>query len=108
MDRIVGTAGVIEVGVSGANQLPLRIKRDGQTEWEAVDTKGESIHGPGFIDRAIADIIDAQKLNPDSKFDVIKFEHDNPTVVIPRKELAEADRTISSNYGVTNLVNIRR
>jgi len=59
MDRIVGTTGVIEVGVSGADQLPLRIKRDGQTEWEAVDTKGESIHGPGFIDRAIADIIDA-------------------------------------------------
>ena len=24
-----------------------------------MDTKGESIHGPGFIDRAIADIIDA-------------------------------------------------
>lgn len=56
MDRIVGTTGVIEVGV---NQLPLRIKRDGQTEWETVDTNGESIHGPGFIDRAIADIIDA-------------------------------------------------
>lgn len=59
MDRIVGTSGVIEVGVLGQNQLPLRIKRDGQTDWEAVDTKGESIHGPGFIDRAIADIIDA-------------------------------------------------
>lgn len=57
--RLVGTGGVIEVGVSGQKQPPLRIKRDGQTEWEAVDTRGESIHGPGFIDRAIADIIDA-------------------------------------------------
>ncbi len=56
-NRIVGTSGVIEVGVD--NRLPLRIKRDGQTEWEAVDTRGESIHGPGFIDRAIADVIDA-------------------------------------------------
>ena len=57
MNRIVGTSGVIEVGAD--NQPPLRIKRDGQTEWEALDTKGESIHGPGFIDRAIADVIDA-------------------------------------------------
>jgi predicted dehydrogenase len=59
MNRIVGTAGVIEIGVASQNQLPLRIKRDGQTDWEIVDTKGESIHGPGFIDRAIADIVDA-------------------------------------------------
>ncbi|MBD3183175.1 gfo/Idh/MocA family oxidoreductase [Candidatus Poribacteria bacterium] len=59
MDRIVGTKGVIEVGVSSMNKLPLRIKRDGQTEWEVIDTKGESIHGPGFIDRAVADIVDA-------------------------------------------------
>ncbi len=59
INRIVGTGGVIEIGVISQRQLPLRIKRDGQTEWEVVDTKGESIHGPGFIDRAIADIIDA-------------------------------------------------
>jgi UDP-N-acetylglucosamine 3-dehydrogenase len=59
INRIVGTGGVIEIGVSSQRQLPLRIKRDGQTEWEVVDTRGESIHGPGFIDRAIADIIDA-------------------------------------------------
>ncbi len=59
INRIVGTGGVIEVGVISQRQLPLRIKRDGQTEWEVVDTRGESIHGPGFIDRAIADIIDA-------------------------------------------------
>jgi len=59
INRIVGTAGVIEVGVQSQNNLPLRIKRSGQTEWEAVDTRGESIHGPGFIARAIADIIDA-------------------------------------------------
>ena len=59
INRIVGTAGVIEVGVQSQNHLPLRIKRSGQTEWEAVDTRGESIHGSGFIARAIADIIDA-------------------------------------------------
>jgi len=58
-NRLVGTGGVIEVGVSSERNLPLRIKRDGQTQWEKVDTRGESIHGPGFIDRAIADIIDA-------------------------------------------------
>jgi UDP-N-acetylglucosamine 3-dehydrogenase len=59
INRIVGTGGVIEIGVSSQRQLPLRIKRDGQTEWEVVDTRSESIHGPGFIDRAIADIVDA-------------------------------------------------
>lgn len=58
-NRIVGTAGVIEVGVEDENRTPLRIKRDGQTEWEVVDTDGESIHGPGFHERAIADVIGA-------------------------------------------------
>jgi len=59
MNRIVGTRGVIEIGVQSENQPALRIKRDGQTDWEVVDTKGESIHGPGFNERAIADIVDA-------------------------------------------------
>jgi len=58
-NRIVGTRGVIEIGVQSENQEPLRIKRDGQTDWEVLDTRGESIHGPGFQERAIADIVDA-------------------------------------------------
>ena len=59
VNRIVGTEGVIEIGVQSEKQIPLRIKRDGQADWEVVDTKGESIHGPGFYERAFADIIDS-------------------------------------------------
>jgi hypothetical protein len=61
----------------------------------------------GMDVRSIADVLTAQKLNPDSKYDVIEFELDNPTVVIPRDQLPLADSLISQNYGVPNLTNIR-
>lgn len=48
----------------------------------------------------ISDILEAKKLNPDSKFDVIEFEMDYPTVVIDRSELAEADIMIATRYGI--------
>jgi hypothetical protein len=48
----------------------------------------------------MSDILKAKKLNPDSKFDVIEFEMDYPTVVIDRSELAEADITIAARYGI--------
>lgn len=48
----------------------------------------------------ISDILEAKKLNPDSKFDVIEFEMDHPTVVIDRSELAAADIMIARRYGV--------
>lgn len=56
VDRLVGTDGVIEVGV--VDGPPLRYRLQGETEWTVPDTGGESIHGPGFIERAIADVID--------------------------------------------------
>jgi len=56
----------------------------------------------------LADILDAQKLNPESKYDVVEFEHDYPTVVIPRTELQFADIAIARNYGITKLVNIEK
>jgi predicted dehydrogenase len=56
VDRLVGTDGVIEVGVQEGP--PLRIRRAGETDWTEPDVGGESIHGPGFIDRAVADVID--------------------------------------------------
>jgi len=56
--------------------------------------------------RSIADIPAAQKLNPDSKYDVIEFEMDNPTVVIPRDQLPQADALISRSYGIGKLQNI--
>lgn len=52
----------------------------------------------------LSDIPVAQKLNPDSKFDIIEFEQDTPTVVIPRQQLQMADDIINKNYGITNPV----
>ncbi len=54
----------------------------------------------------IGDVIKAQRLNPDSEFDVVEFELDNPTVVIPRRQLPQADMLITTNYGIRKPVNI--
>lgn len=54
--RLIGSEGVIEVGVFRG---PLLRIRRGNNDWEIVDTNNESEHGPGFIRRAIADVIDA-------------------------------------------------
>jgi predicted dehydrogenase len=54
--RLTGTAGTIEVGVH--NGPLLRVRRDG-AGWETIDTGGETLHGPGYHERGIADAIDA-------------------------------------------------
>jgi hypothetical protein len=54
----------------------------------------------------ISDIVKAQKLNPDAKYDVVEFELDNPTVVIPRQQLPQADAMLATNYGIRKLVNV--
>lgn len=56
----------------------------------------------------LSDIVKAQKLNPASKYDVVEFELDNPTVVIPRQQLPAADATIETNYGIRKAVNINQ
>ncbi|MFB6119644.1 MAG: Gfo/Idh/MocA family protein [Halobacteriaceae archaeon] len=55
--RLVGTDGEIEVG--GGGETALRIRRAGDAEWEELDCDGEDVHGPGFIQRAVADVVDA-------------------------------------------------
>ncbi|MBN1804310.1 MAG: hypothetical protein JW837_03580 [Sedimentisphaerales bacterium] len=55
---------------------------------------------------SISDILTAQKLNPESKYDVIEFEMDNPAVVIPREQLPAANMFIQRNYGIQKLMNI--
>ncbi len=55
VSKLVGTDGVIEVGV--VNGPPLRYRSVGEKAWTVLDTGGESIHGPGFIQRAIADVV---------------------------------------------------
>jgi UDP-N-acetylglucosamine 3-dehydrogenase len=51
-----GTRGVIQVGVPDGPAL--RYRTWGDAEWIVPDVGGESIHGPMFIERAIADVID--------------------------------------------------
>jgi predicted dehydrogenase len=63
-NRLIGTDGEIEVGVlpsqPGEPAGPaLRVRRAGAAGWEVIDTGNETLHGPRFIDRAIADLIDA-------------------------------------------------
>ena len=56
VDKLVGTKGVIEIGVEAGP--PLRYWLAGDSDWTVPDTGGASIHGPGFIERAIADVVD--------------------------------------------------
>ncbi len=56
---------------------------------------------------SIADVLKAKKLNPDSKYDVIEFELEEPQVIINRSELPRADAIISKNYNIAKLVNVR-
>jgi predicted dehydrogenase len=60
-NRLIGSEGVIEVGPEGEGDEdlpPLRIRRDGE-DWEAVDTDGEGMHSWEFLDRAVADAVEA-------------------------------------------------
>lgn len=63
-NRLVGSEGVIEVGAlprhAGEPAGPvLRVRRAGAAGWEVVDCGREGLHGPGYIDRAVADVIAA-------------------------------------------------
>ncbi|MBN2589111.1 MAG: hypothetical protein JXA96_04570 [Sedimentisphaerales bacterium] len=57
---------------------------------------------------SIDDVIEAQKLNTDSLYDVIEFEMDNPTLVIARNQISAANAFVSTNYGIRKLVNINK
>lgn len=57
----------------------------------------------GMAITRLADIVAAKALNPDSPFNIIEFDQDNPTVVIPRAELAAADAMITQTYGISEL-----
>jgi len=60
----------------------------------------------GMTIHSISDILTAQKLNPESKYDVIEFELDNPVVIIPREQLPAADMFIRKSYGIQKLLNV--
>ncbi len=56
---------------------------------------------------SIADIPEAQKLNPGFAYDVIEFELDEPLVVLPREQLPMADNMIGQLYGIEQLSHIK-
>jgi UDP-N-acetylglucosamine 3-dehydrogenase len=56
-NRLLGTDGVIEVGPRQEGMPVLRVKAAGSGEWESVDCGGETCHGPGFHERAIAQLV---------------------------------------------------
>jgi len=56
MTTLVGTAGVIDVGVG--DEAPLRIRRHGQSDWELIDTGGENCHSDACFPRAATEIFD--------------------------------------------------
>jgi len=57
---------------------------------------------------SLDDIMTAQKLNPDSQYDVIEFELNSPVVVIERAQLNAANMFVQKNYGVTKLLNVNQ
>jgi hypothetical protein len=60
----------------------------------------------GIVIRSMADITKAQASNPEAEFDIIELENDNPTIVIPRSELPQADALIASRYGIEQMKHI--
>ena len=62
----------------------------------------------GMTVGSIEDILTAQKLNPESNYDIIEFELDSPVVVISRSQIPAANMFIQKNYGVTKLLNINQ
>ena len=55
---------------------------------------------------SISDMLEAAKLNPDGKYDVIEFEQDQPTIVIDRTALPATNMMIQQRYGVSSLSNV--
>ena len=58
-NRLVGTEGEIEIGRRGRGIPVLRYRRYGAGDWQAVDCGEEGVHGPGYVERAIADVVRA-------------------------------------------------
>jgi len=65
--RLHGTKGIIEIGWQPDPGPMLRYWRPGLADWQVVDTEGDTLHGPGYIDRAIAQIVGALKTGAESE-----------------------------------------
>lgn len=59
--RLIGEKGVVELEWSPDPGPMLRYRSDDFAGWKEVDCKGENLHGPGYIERAAADLVDCVK-----------------------------------------------
>jgi UDP-N-acetylglucosamine 3-dehydrogenase len=64
--RLKGTQGVIEVGVHHRGPL-LQISTLEKPDWEIIDTENDTLHGPDFVQRAIADVVNAVATDGESQ-----------------------------------------
>lgn len=58
-NRLIGTQGTIEVGVT--NGPILRVQGKGDGDWRAVETQEKSLHGGEHFQRAIENLVDCLK-----------------------------------------------
>ncbi len=62
--RLIGSDGMIEIG---RQDMPvLRVLSAGK-DWEAIDTGDENCHGPNFIERCIADVVECLREGRESQ-----------------------------------------
>jgi len=68
-NRAVGSEGIIEIGSFGpvSKEKYLRIRKFSSGDWEYIDTAGEHLHGPNYIERAVADFIAGVRTGTDSE-----------------------------------------
>ncbi len=57
--RLIGDQGVAEIAYQPKPGPMLRYWKPGASDWIAVDCEGENLHGPGYIERAIEDVVRA-------------------------------------------------
>lgn len=57
--RVIGSEGIIELGPTGPGMPALRVRKYGDSQWENIDCQGETMHGPNYIERAIAAVVGA-------------------------------------------------
>lgn len=65
--RIVGSEGAIEIGSEAEGASVLRYWSLDTQGWQDVDTEGEGCHGPGYIERCMADVVQCYREGHDSQ-----------------------------------------
>ncbi|GCE07547.1 Gfo/Idh/MocA family protein [Dictyobacter aurantiacus] len=56
--RLLGSSGSIEIG-NWPDNRHLRVTSQGRHDWEYIDTGEDNLHGPHYVERAIANIVEA-------------------------------------------------